>query len=91
MVIDSTQSDQTASINTRIDSAISDVNAELDLVSDQASQLSVAVVALDNDAVSVLASTVYADAPKSLHVGYKKITAADGTQYSVVAFIKSSA
>ncbi len=84
----SVTSDMTASINTMVDSAISDVNAELDLVSDLASGNSVGITALDNDAVSVLSSLAFTSLD-SLHIGYTKITMADGTQFSVVGFVKS--
>ena len=76
------------SLATMVDSAISDVNAELDLVSDLASSNSVAITALDNDAVSVLSSVAFTSLT-SLHIGYTKITMADGTQHSVVGFVKS--
>ncbi len=77
-----------ASVATALDSAISDVDVELDLVSDLASANSVAITALDNDAVSVLTSLAFTSLD-SLHIGYTKITAADGTTYSVVGFVKS--
>lgn len=78
-----------ASLATMVDSAISDVNAELDAVSDLASSNSVAITALDNDAVSVLASVAFTTLT-SLHIGYTKITMADGTQHSVVGFVTST-
>jgi len=80
---------ETASLAAALDSAISDVNAELDLVSDMASSNSAAISNLDNDDVSVLASVAFTTLT-SLHIGYTKITAADGTQYSVVGFVKST-
>jgi hypothetical protein len=69
--------------------ATSGVTVELDLVSGMASANSAAISNLDNDATSVLASVAFVSLT-SLHIGYTRITMADGTSFSCVGFVTST-
>ena len=86
-------SDTLESLHT-YESALSDSISELktsahsELMS-QISIISNAVSVLDNDATSAQASEAIVTVT-SLHIGYSKITLADGTTFSCVAFVKST-